>query len=225
MNIAKSAGPALLLIDFQIGFDNIEYWGGHRNNPNAEENAQQLLELWRGNGLPVFHIKHCSTNPASPLNEMNAGNQFKDSLKPMSHEHVIKKNVHSAFIGTNLKELFHSKKINQLVMVGLTTDHCISTSARMAENFGFDTFIVSDATATFNKKGLQGQIYAAELIHDTALASLNKEFATIVSTDFLKWRISLNDFDFGMPAPTATVKNKDWVANALNIHQSKLLAS
>jgi nicotinamidase-related amidase len=225
MNNAKSAGPALLLIDFQKGFDNIEYWGGHRNNPNAEENANGLLGLWRENGLPVFHIMHCSTNPASPLHETNVGNQFKDSLKPMSHEHVIKKNVHSAFIGTNLKELIHGLRITKLVMIGLTTDHCISTSARMAENFGFDTFIVSDATATFNKKGLQGQVYTAELIHDTALASLNKEFATIVSTDLLKWRISLKDFDFGVPSSATIIQNKDWVAEAVNIHQSKLLAS
>ena len=225
MNISRSAGPALLLIDFQKGFDNIEYWGGHRNNPGAEENAKELLELWRGNGLPVFHIKHCSSNPTSPLNETNPGNQFKDSLKPMRHEPVINKNVNSAFIGTDLKELLHRSRITKLVMVGLTTDHCISTSARMAGNFGFDTFIVSDATATFNKKGLQGQIYPAELIHDTALASLNKEFAAIVSTNFLKWRVSLNDFDFGMPPPTAIKKNKEWVADALSIHQSKLLAS
>jgi hypothetical protein len=56
----------------------------------------------------------------------------------------------------------------------------------MAGNYGFDTFIVSDATATFNKKGLEGQNYSAELIHETALASLNEEFATVVTTDFLK---------------------------------------
>src|SRR4030095_332325 len=225
MNIAKSVGPALLLIDFQKGFDNIEYWGGHRNNLNAEENAKDLLSLWRENGLPVFHVRHCSSIPASPLHETNEGNEFKDSLKPMNHEPVINKNVNSAFIGTDLKELLQRARITKLVIVGLTTDHCISTSARMAGNFGFDTFVVSDATATFNKKGLQGQIYPAELIHDTALASLNKEFATIVSTDFLKWRVSLGDFGFGMPPPTAIKKNKEWVADTLSIHQSKLLAS
>jgi len=225
MNISKSVGPALLLIDFQKGFDNIEYWGGHRNNLNAEENAGDILSLWRENGLPVFHIRHCSSISISPLNETNAGNEFKDSLKPKNHEPVIKKNVNSAFIGTDLKEILHRARITKLVIVGLTTDHCISTSARMAGNFGFDTFIVSDATATFNKKGLKGQIYPAELIHDTALASLNKEFSTIVSTDFLKWRVSLGDFDFGMPPPTAIKKNKEWVADALSIHQSRLLAS
>jgi hypothetical protein len=59
----------------------------------------------------------------------------------------------------------------------------------MAGNFGFDTFLVSDATATFNKKGLEGQNYSAELIHETALASLNNEFATVVTTSFFKQNI------------------------------------
>ena len=56
----------------------------------------------------------------------------------------------------------------------------------MAGNLGFDSFLVSDATATFNKKGLDGKNYPAELIHETALASLHEEFAQIVTTDFIK---------------------------------------
>jgi nicotinamidase-related amidase len=59
----------------------------------------------------------------------------------------------------------------------------------MAGNLGFDTFLVSDATATFNRKGLEGQTYPAELVHATALASLNNEFATVVTTEFLKRNI------------------------------------
>ena len=102
---------------------------------------------------------------------------------------IIKKKVNSAFIGTDLKEQLDSLKIKKLVIVGLTTDHCISTTTRMAGNLGFDTFLVSDATATFNKKGLDGQVYSAELIHATALASLNDEFATIVTTVFLKQNV------------------------------------
>ncbi len=189
MNITKTDRPALILIDIQKGFDNIEYWGGQRNNPDAEENAAELLRLWRTNNLPVFHIQHCSSNPASLLHETNEGNQFKDLVKPMGGEPVIKKNVNSAFIGTNLKEQLENAGITKLVIVGLTTDHCVSTTTRMASNLGFDTMIVSDATATFNKKGLQGQNFAAELIHETALASLNDEFATVVTTDFLKERM------------------------------------
>lgn len=189
MSISKSDRPALILIDIQKAFDNLEYWGGQRNNPNAENNAGELLKLWRENKLPIFHIKHCSSTPTSLLNETNEGNEFKEIVKPLDGEIIIKKNVNSAFIGTNLKEQLDNEKITKLVIVGLTTDHCVSTTTRMAGNFGYDTFLVSDATATFNKKGLDGQNFSAELIHETALASLNDEFATVVTTDFLKQNI------------------------------------
>jgi nicotinamidase-related amidase len=186
MGISKKDRPALILIDIQKGFENVEYWGGQRNNLDAEKNASEILKLWRDNNLPIFHIKHCSSNPESLLNEANAGNEFNDLVKPMDNEPVIKKTVNSAFIGTNLKEQLEKAEITKLVIVGLTTDHCVSTTTRMAGNFGFDTFLVSDATATFNKTGLEGQSYSAELIHETSLASLNGEFATVVTTDYIK---------------------------------------
>jgi nicotinamidase-related amidase len=189
MSISKSDRPALILIDIQKAFDNLDYWGGQRNNPDAEINAAKLLKLWRKNKLPIFHIKHCSSNLTSLLNEQNAGNEFKDMVKPVDGEPIIKKNVNSAFIGTDLKERLDNENISKLVIAGLTTDHCVSTTTRMAGNFGYDTFLVSDATATFNKKGVDGQNYSAELIHETALASLNEEFATIVTTDFIKQNI------------------------------------
>jgi nicotinamidase-related amidase len=186
MNISRSGKPALLLIDIQKGFDNTVHWGGQRNNPEAENNAAQLLSMWRANALPVFHIKHCSLLPDSPLNEANEGNEFKELVTPVAGEMIIRKNVNSAFIGTNLQEQLNKAGITTLVIAGLTTDHCVSTTTRMAGNLGFDTFLVEDATATFNKKGVGGQNYPAELIHETALASLHKEFAEIVTTDFIK---------------------------------------
>lgn len=184
--ISKKDKPALLLIDLQKGFDNLAYWGGQRNNPEAETNAGDLLKIWRQNNLPLFHIQHCSTNLKSPLHESNPGNQFIEITKPAEGESVIKKSVNSAFIGTNLKDLLDKSGISKLVIVGLTTDHCISTTTRMAGNLGYETYLVSDATATFNKKGIDGQDFSAELIHETALASLSNEFATVVTTDSLR---------------------------------------
>lgn len=189
MGISKLDRPALILIDIQKAFQNTEYWGGQRNNLNAEKNASEILAIWREHNLPIFHIKHCSSSPTSLLNETNEGNEFNNLVLPIEEEPIIKKNVNSAFIGTDLKEQLDQATISKLVIVGLTTDHCVSTTARMAGNFGYETYLVSDATATFNKKGIDGQNFSAELIHETALASLNDEFATIVTTDFIKQNI------------------------------------
>jgi nicotinamidase-related amidase len=183
LNMTKHNKPALILIDIQKGFEDIEYWGGHRNNPEAEENAGKLLNFWRQNKLPVFHIKHCSSNPNSRLAEGKAGNEFKDIVKPLKGETIIKKNVNSAFIGTDLQTQLDKTGIKTLVIAGLTTDHCISTSVRMAGNYGFETFVIADATATFDKSGAKGEKYSAEIIHETALASLHNEFATVINTD------------------------------------------
>lgn len=183
MKLSQQDNPALILIDIQKGFDDVEFWGGHRNNPEAENNASRLLNFWRKNSWPVFHVKHCSANPNSRLAEGQIGNEIQDIVAPTGDEPVISKSVNSAFIGTDLKQQLDYAHIRKLVFVGLTTDHCVSTSVRMAGNFGFETYVVFDATATFDKKGLEGQVYPAELIHETALASLNGEFATVVKTE------------------------------------------
>ncbi|MDY8137343.1 cysteine hydrolase family protein [Aquimarina sp. 2201CG5-10] len=185
MKLTKQDNPALLLIDIQKGFEDVPYWGGERNNPHAEGNMEKLLQLWRKHQLPVFHIKHCSTNPVSPLAKGNPGNDFMDFNVPANNEPIIEKDVNSAFIGTDLQQQLKDQKIDNLVIVGLTTDHCVSTTTRMAGNFGFDTYLVEDAVATFNKVGANGENYSAQLIHDTAIASLKDEFATIITTESL----------------------------------------
>ena len=94
--------------------------------------------------------------------------------------------MNSAFIDTSLEKDLRDRDIDTLVVVGLTTDHCISTSVRMSGNLGFRTYLVEDATATFDKVGHNGEKYSAEIIHNTAIASLKDEFATIVkTTDFI----------------------------------------
>ena len=107
---------------------------------------------------------------------------MKDEIKPIGGEPIIVKNVNSAFIGTDLKERLDKQDIKKLVIVGLTTNHCVSTSTRMAGNFGFDVLLISDATATFDRIGINGEQFDAETIHQTALASLNKEFAEVIDT-------------------------------------------
>lgn len=175
--------PALLLVDIQYGLDELAYYGGERNNPDAEHNAGRLLQYWRQQGWPLFHIKHCSVEPGSPLTEGHPGNEIKDEVKPLPGEPVIKKNVNSAFIGTDLKERLDTQGIRTVVIVGLTTQHCVSTTTRMAGNYGYDTLLVADATAAFCSAGINGELIPAQLVHDVSLATLNNEFAEVLMTE------------------------------------------
>jgi nicotinamidase-related amidase len=180
---------ALILIDIQQGFDDLSYWG-NRNNPDAEKNAGKILNEWRKKGLPVFHVKHNSTNPKSKLAPNQPGNEIQDVVKPLNGEPVIGKNVNSAFIGTDLKERIDRAKISTLVIVGLTTDHCVSTTTRMAGNFGYETYVVSDATATFDRSSPTGKKFTAEQMHEMSLASLHDEFATVLTTNELLTKLN-----------------------------------
>jgi nicotinamidase-related amidase len=183
---------ALVLVDIQKGFDDIAYWGGNRNNINAEENARQILEAFRRRKLPVFHVKHNSVNKNSRLVPGQYGNEIQDVVKPLATEPVIEKTVNSAFIGTDLHQKLQAQHIQSLIIVGLTTDHCISTTVRMASNLGYKTIVVSDATATFDRVSYTGEKYPAELVHELSLASLHEEFATILATDSVLKSLDLN---------------------------------
>jgi nicotinamidase-related amidase len=172
----------LLIIDVQQGFDDPGYWG-RRNNPNAEANMARLLAAWREWERPLIHIKHNSTEQNSPLRPELPGNAFKDAVRPLPGEKQFSKTVNSAFIGTGLAEYLHEQGIDSLVVVGLTTDHCVSTSVRMAANLGFAVTLVGDATATHERIGYDGVVYSAEEIHKINLVSLDGEFCTVRSTD------------------------------------------
>lgn len=110
------------------------------------------------------------------------GNQFKILTAPLPCETVIDKTVNSAFIGTNFYQQLADKDIRHLVLVGLTTNHCVSTTARMAGNLGFEVTVVADATATFDRVGFDGSYYDSDMIHQISLANLHGEFATVVDS-------------------------------------------
>src|SRR5690625_788381 len=93
-------------------------------------------------------------------------------------------------IGTNLEELLKTKEISTVVVTGLTTPHCVSTTTRMSGNLGFETYLVSDATAAFGLKDQNDIFYEAAIIHEISLATIHDEFATVISTEQLLTKFS-----------------------------------
>ncbi len=171
---------ALLVIDVQEGFGD-PHWG-RRNNPLMELRIAELLAAWRVRDRPLIHARHMSTSATSPLRPGQRGNEFTALAAPLPGEAVIEKRVNSCFIGTSLESDLRRDGVGTLVLAGMTTNHCVSTTARMAGNLGFCVWVVSDATATFDRVGPDGLSYAAEQIHAIALCDLHGEFATVTDT-------------------------------------------
>lgn len=179
---------ALLLIDIQQGMDD-PYWGP-RNNPDAEANAAKVLHAFREASLPVLHVHHCSTRPQSPLYPDKPGVAVKQEVAPLDSEPVFTKTVNSAFIGTPLQSWLEEHNINRVVIAGLTTNHCVDTSTRMAGNLGFNPILIGDACATNDRVGPDGRVWDADTIHAISLTNLHDEFATIMTTDEVIEQIS-----------------------------------
>jgi len=175
-----SQNTALLVVDMQTGFDD-PAWGA-RNNPTAEANVAALVAAWRAAAAPVIHVHHDSPGDGGRMRPKTPGNAPKLEAEPAAGERVYRKRVNSAFIGTTLEADLRAAGVEALFIVGLTTNHCISTTARMAGNLGFDTFVLADATAAFERAHLNGDIRSAQEVHAAALSDLQGEFAEIVET-------------------------------------------
>jgi len=175
---------ALLFIDWQQGFVELAE-ALARNNPQAEKNAAHLLAHWRAQNWPVVHVRHNSRDETSPLREGRPGFAFRDFAQPMEGEPVFVKRVHSAFIGTGLEAFLRERGCGRLVISGVRTDHCVSTTARMAHDLGFQVLVAEDACHAFACETPDGRIIDAQTVHDVNLASLHEEFGRVVETESL----------------------------------------
>lgn len=181
MKDSFSRGPVLLVIDVQRAFDDADYWGP-RNNPACEANIAALLKHWREQNWPVVLVKHDSTTSGSPLAPGAEGNRFKE-IPGLEGDLLISKRVNSVFYGDpDLDAWMHEHGLTQLVICGITTNHCCETTARMAGNLGYDTYFVLDATHTFDRRSPDGELVKADELARVTATNLHGEFAAVTST-------------------------------------------
>lgn len=173
-----SAGIALLIIDMQRDFLEPKGFGEALGNDVSRLQAivpvvKQLLETFRAEQLPIFHtieghLPDLSDCPASkqkrgqsqlrigdigPMGRIlvlgEAGNNIIPELEPLASEIVITKPGKGAFYHTNLESLLREQGITHLIITGVTTEVCVQTTMREANDRGFECLLVEDATESY----------------------------------------------------------------------------
>lgn len=170
------AAAALVVIDMQKGFDAP---GRPALNANPDVPALRLLAAWRAKGGAVVVVRHDSVERGSAFAPASPGNTLREGFAPQAGEALVAKSVNSAFIGTDLDLRLRRMGAKTLVMLGMSTDMCVSTTARMGANLGYRVIVAADACAAYGQPGLDGAQIPAAQIHAVHLATLANEFAEV----------------------------------------------
>ena len=170
--------PALVVIDMQNGFvtkggsyDKIGY-----NTSLYREiipKIKDLIKFCRSMGIPIYYTEAVKEDSGIDIltnvhNILPKSRQERlkipicvrgtwdgvtiDELKPKEKDPVILKRRDSAFQDTDFRIMLQSQSINLLVFTGIDTSICVETSLREGFNTGYDVMIISDATASGDKR-------------------------------------------------------------------------
>ena len=174
------ANAVLVIIDMQQAFDNPAW--GQRWNTDVDRNGLAVLAAFRSAGLPIIHVRHDSVEPGSTLRPGDPGTAFRPGFEPQADEALVTKSVNAAFIGTDLDLRLRRLGSEAVVIFGITTDQCVSTTTRVGANMGCPMILVEDACDCFGLPDSEGAIIPAASIHAAHVATLRAEFAEVVTT-------------------------------------------
>jgi nicotinamidase-related amidase len=172
----KLSDACLVLIDLQN-----EYRSGPLALHEADRtiaNAAKLLKLARESGAPVIHVAHKGREGGMFDRGAERG-AIAAPLAPLPGETVIEKEMPNAFAGTDLHDRLQETGRKTLVLGGMMTHMCISSTARAALDLGYKIAIDADSCTTRDLPDGKGGTIAATTVHDVALAELADRFAIV----------------------------------------------
>jgi len=174
----EPARSALVVIDMQRDFVEAGGFGETLGNDVRRLQAiipttQKLLAVCRKAGIAVVHTreshrpdlsdcppaKRLRGNPKLRIGDAGAmgrilvrgepGNDIVPALAPAPGEIVIDKPGKGAFYATDLGEILRLKNITHLLFAGVTTEVCVQTTMREANDRGYDCLLIEDATESY----------------------------------------------------------------------------
>ena len=174
----QPGGAALVIIDMQRDFIEPGGFGASLGNDvrlleAAIAPARALLDAWRSRGWPVVHTREshapdlADCPPAKrergapalrigdpgPMGRLlvrgEPGCEIVPALAPLAGEIVIDKPGKGAFFATPLQAELQRLGVTQLVFAGVTTEVCVQTTMREANDRGYDCLLVEEGTASY----------------------------------------------------------------------------
>ncbi|VFJ12540.1 Peroxyureidoacrylate/ureidoacrylate amidohydrolase RutB [Candidatus Nitrosocosmicus franklandus] len=129
-----------------------------------------------------------------------------DEIKPAEEDHIILKRRDSAFQDTELRVWLQSLNVNTLIFCGIDTSICVETSLRDAFNLGYDVILVSDATASGNKKH-----------YETTIERVRDYYGVVISIDDLRKMVRTLE-DLGEDELQSTDEENERISQFLEKH-------
>ncbi|MEY4212299.1 MAG: isochorismatase family protein [Burkholderiaceae bacterium] len=174
--------PALLIIDFQVGFAKPDVLGGFNINESIARTAE-LLRSARAHNVPVCHVRFASEAKGEDIGTFavkvpalqalapdSADAQFVESVAPIDGEYVSIKRHSSAFFGTNLASWLISRGVDTLFITGCTTSGCVRASTIDASAYSLRPMVVTDCVGD-----------RAKGPHEASLFDMGQKYADLVT--------------------------------------------
>lgn len=206
--------PALIIIDMQRDFIEEGGFGAALGNDvtplkNIVPVVKKLLNCFRTLNLPIIHTREahrpdlsdcppakirrgeCPIRIGDPgpmgrlLIDGEPGNQILEELKPLPGELNLAKPGKGAFYNTRLQAYLQGRGITHLLFAGVTTEVCVQTTMREANDRGYECLLVEDATesyfpefkqATLEMITAQGAIVGWSAPADTVITALERTY-------------------------------------------------
>lgn len=169
MSIFAASGTSLTLL---------RYADGHLKTANVSSTRKAistLLEKYRSASAPLVHIVHHVPDGAPVFTPSTSLAEEFSELTPKAGEKVIGKQHPGSFTGTDLEEYIKSTGKKQVVLCGYMAHVCVTTTARQADERGYDVVLAEEAVGDRDIPGVK-----AEDLVRVVLAELADAFGTVV---------------------------------------------
>jgi len=170
---------ALIIIDIQEDY----FEGGACELVHAFQSsleAKKLLELFRDNNLPIFHIQHMNIieSDSTYLLPNTSGINIHKNVEPLNDEKVIEKNFPNSFLQTNLESQLDKLNIKDVIICGMMSHMCVDATTRAAFDLGFACTLAHDACTTKDIE-FKGELVLHKDVQNSFMSALDGVYADV----------------------------------------------